>query len=265
LQSYRWPPEAENPSSEKPRPMIDQQIEIATKDGHTTTFITHPERGGPFPVIIFYMDAPAIREELRDMARRLATAGYYVMLPNMYYRSGVMEIGPINPDPNSPERKRMFELMNSINIPMVMEDTAALLAYADTQPAANAKIVGAVGYCMSGRYAVNAATHFPDRVKAAASIYGTHLATDQPDSPHLAAGKTKAELYFGCAETDVYAPQEIIDKLQASMKGAHAEVEVYPDTHHGFAFPKRPVYHRDAAERHWERLLALYRRNLHKS
>ena len=49
--------------------MIDQQIDIPTKDGKTTTFITHPERGGPFPVIIFYMDAPAIREELRDMAR----------------------------------------------------------------------------------------------------------------------------------------------------------------------------------------------------
>jgi carboxymethylenebutenolidase len=115
---------------------------------------------------------------------------------------------------------------------------------------------------MSGRYAVNAATHFPGRVKAAASIYGTHLATDQPDSPHLAAGKTKAELYFGCAETDIYAPTEIIEKLQASMKGANAEVEIYPGTHHGFAFPKRPVYDRAAAERHWERLLALYRRNL---
>jgi carboxymethylenebutenolidase len=249
---------------EKRNAMIDQQIEIPTKDGHTTTFISHPERGGPFPVIIFYMDAPAIREELRDMARRLATSGYYVMLPNMYYRSGVMELGPIPPDPEAPERKRMFGFMNSINIPLVMEDTTALLAFADTQPAANAKIVGTVGYCMSGRYAVNAATHFPDRVKAAASIYGTHLATDQADSPHLAAAKTKAELYFGCAETDVYAPQEIIDKLQASMKGAHAEVEVYPGTHHGFAFPKRPVYHRDAAERHWERLLALYRRNLNK-
>ena len=248
--------------SEKKRPMIDQQIEIPTKDGHTTTFISHPERGGPHPVILFYMDAPAIREELRDMARRLATSGYYVMLPNMYYRSGVMEIGPIPPDPEAPERKRMFEHMNSIDIPMVMEDTKALLAYADTQPAANARIVGTVGYCMSGRYAVNAATHFPERVKAAASIYGTKLATDQPDSPHLAASKTKAELYFGCAETDVYAPQEIIDRIAASMKGANAEVEVYPGTHHGFAFPKRPVYNRDAAERHWERLLALYGRNL---
>ena len=64
--------------------MIDAQVDIETKDGKTTTFITHPERGGPFPVIIFYMDAPAIREELRDMARRLGTAGYYVMLPNLY-------------------------------------------------------------------------------------------------------------------------------------------------------------------------------------
>jgi carboxymethylenebutenolidase len=243
-------------------PMIDQQIEIPTKDGHTTTFITHPERGGPFPVIIFYMDAPAIREELRDMARRLATSGYYVMLPNMYYRSGVMEIGPIPPDPEAPERKRMFGFMNSINIPLVMEDTKALLAYADKQPAANAKIIGTVGYCMSGRYAVNAATHFPDRVKAAASIYGTHLATEQPDSPHLAAGKTKAELYFGCAENDIYAPAEIIEKVKVGMKGSNNEVEIYPGTHHGFAFPKRPVYNRDAAERHWERLLALYRRNL---
>jgi carboxymethylenebutenolidase len=117
---------------------------------------------------------------------------------------------------------------------------------------------------MSGRYAINAATHFPGRVRAAASIYGTQLATDQPDSPHLAGAKTKAELYFGCAETDIYAPVETIETLTAAMRqeGANAEVEIYPGTHHGFAFPKRPVYHRDAAERHWERLLALYRRNL---
>src|SRR5258708_14016080 len=186
------------------------------------------------------------------------------MLPNLYYRAGVVELGRLPADPESPERKRMFEMMNSINSPVVREDTRALFAYADSQAAARADIVGTVGYCMSGRYAINAATHFPERVKAAASIYGTHLATDQPDSPHLAGQKTKAELYFGCAETDVYAPAEIIEKVKQGVKEhrANAEVEIYPGTHHGFAFPKRPIYHRDAAERHWERLLALYRRNL---
>jgi carboxymethylenebutenolidase len=241
--------------------MIDQQIEIPTKDGKATTFISHPERGGPFPIILLYMDAPAIRDELRDMARRLATSGYYVMLPNMYYRAGVMELGPINPDPESPERKRMLELMNSLTIPLVMEDTKALLAYAGGQTTARNDLIGTVGYCMSGQYAVNAATHFP-AVKAAASIYGTRLVTDHPDSPHLAAGKTSAELYFACAETDIYAPMEIVEKVKQGMQGANAEVEIYPGTHHGFAFPKRPVYNHEAAERHWERLLALYRRNL---
>jgi carboxymethylenebutenolidase len=244
--------------------MIDQQTEIPTKDGHTTTFVSHPERGGPFPIVIFYMDAPAIREELRDMARRLATSGYYVMLPNMYYRKGVMELGPLPADPESPERKRMFELMRSLSIPLVMDDTKALLDFAATQAAASNGPIGTVGYCMSGQYAINAATHFSERVKAAASIYGVALVTDKPDSPHLAARNTKAELYFGCAETDVYAPMEMVEKLKQTMKddGANAEVEIYPGTHHGFAFPKRPVYDRDAAERHWERLLALYRRNL---
>ena len=97
--------------------MIDQQIEILTKDGHTITFITHPERGGPFPVIIFYMDAPAIREELRDMARRLGTSGYYVMLPNLYYRAGVMELGPIPPDPDAPEGRRFVGVARYIANP----------------------------------------------------------------------------------------------------------------------------------------------------
>lgn len=241
--------------------MIDQQIDIPTRDGKVTTFITHPERGGPFPVVLFYMDAPGIREELRDMARRLATSGYYVMLPNMYYREGVMELGPLSADPESPERKRMSALMATLTIPMVMEDTKGLLAYAKTQKAANISLVGSVGYCMSGRYAINAATHFPD-VKSAASIYGVRLVTDEPDSPHLAPAKSSAELYFGCAEIDSYAPMEMVDELKRAMEGKKAEVELYPSVHHGFAFPKRPVYDRDAAERHWERLLALYRRNL---
>jgi len=242
--------------------MQERQVDIPTKDGKTTTFIVHPDRGGPFPVILFYMDAPAIREELRDMARRFASSGYYVVLPNMYYRAGVMELGPLPTDPNDPKRKKMFELMNSLTIPLVMEDTDAILRYIESDAAASKGAMGTVGYCMSGQYATAAAVRYPDRVMAAGSIYGTQLVTKAPDSPHLTAKKAKAELYFGCAETDIYAPPELIEKVKQGMSGAKAEVEIYPGTHHGFAFPKRPVYDRNAAERHWERLLALYRRNL---
>jgi carboxymethylenebutenolidase len=241
--------------------VIERQLDIKTRDGATTTFIVHPERDGPHPVILFYMDAPAIREELRDMARRFASGGYYVVLPNLYYRAGVMEIGPLG-DPAV--RERMMELMGGLSIDMVMSDTEGLMAFIDQDPAAKKGPMGAVGYCMSGQFAINAAATFPDRLAAAAAMYGTYLVTDKPDSPHLAARKARAELYFGCAETDRWAPMELVQNLKASLAAdkIDAEVEIYPGVEHGFAFPQRPAYDKDAAERHWERLSALYRRRL---
>lgn len=242
--------------------MIERQLDIATKDGASTTFIVHPDRGGPHPVIVFLMDAPAIREELRDMARRFATSGYYVMLPNLYYRAGAMELGPIDPDPESAWRKRMFELMNSLGISMVMSDIDGMLAFAETDPAANAEVVGTVGYCMSGRFAICAAGHRPECVKATAAIYGVKLVTESDNSPHLVAKRSPAEFYFACAERDHWAPQEMVDQLKKELAGANGEVEQYPGTDHGFAFPKRPVYNKPAAEQHWERVVSLFRRRL---
>jgi carboxymethylenebutenolidase len=245
--------------------MIEQTVEIATKDGAATTFIVHPEREGPHPVVLFFMDAPGIREELRDMARRMAAAGYYVMLPNLYYRRGVLELVDLPKLPDAESRARMFDLMGSISIPLIMSDADAVLDFADRDPAASKGRIATVGYCMSGQYAINFAARYPARVGAAASIYGVQLVTDKDDSPHLAAQKAKAELYFGCAEHDPYAPLEMVEALDASLKtgAARAEVELYPGVHHGFAFPQRgSVYDKPAAERHWERLFALWRRTL---
>jgi carboxymethylenebutenolidase len=143
-----------------------------------------------------------------------------------------------------------------------MDDTTALLAYADGQAAARKDIAGAVGYCMSGQYAINAAAQFPGKFSAAASIYGVQLITDKADSPHLMAHKIKGESYFGCAETDHWMPLEQIGPLRDSVKDLNCEVELYPKVEHGFAFPQRAAYNKDAAERHWERLYALFRRNL---
>jgi len=117
---------------------------------------------------------------------------------------------------------------------------------------------------MSGQYAINAAARHPNRVAAAASIYGVQLMTDQSDSPHLAAAKGKAEIYIACAEIDHWAPVEMIEPLTQALKssGVDAEVEFYPKVEHGFAFPARAAYNKAAAERHWERLFALFRRRL---
>src|SRR6266550_4400511 len=126
--------------------MIDQQIDIPTKDGHTTTFISHPERDGPHPVILFYMDAPGIREELRDMARRLATTGYYVLLPHLYYRAGRDAIyGPDVLTHGSEEHQRMRAVRSKMTIPPVMEDVAAMLAFVDAQKQVKRGAVGIHG------------------------------------------------------------------------------------------------------------------------
>ena len=244
--------------------MIEQTVGLPTSDGTMTTFIVHPEREGPHPVVLFFMDAPGIREELRDMARRLASVGYYVMLPNLYYRQGVMDLSDLRPLPETERRARMFELMATLTMAGVMDDADALLAFARRDPAASNRKAAAIGYCMSGQYAVNVAARHSERIAAAASIHGIRLVTDQADSPHLAAQKAKGELYFACAEHDQYAPLETVEALAQALKvhRVKGEVELYPGVHHGFVFPQRAAYDRDAAERHWERLLSLFRRRL---
>jgi carboxymethylenebutenolidase len=245
--------------------MIEQTLDIATADGAMETFVCHPERGGPFPAVLLLMDAPGIREELRDMARRLGTVGYTVLLPNLYYRAGRDTIfGPDVLDQGSAERERMRAVRTRMTIPPVMSDVAAMLAFVDGHAAAKPGPVGAHGYCMSGPYALAAAARYPDRIAAAASYYGTWLVSDAEESPHLSLGKAGGELYIACAEHDDLAPLPMVDELRSLFErsGNPGELELYPGVHHGFAFPQRWCYDKAAAERHWERLIALYRRRL---
>ena len=241
--------------------MLEQETDIQTTDGLVNTFITHPEEGGPFPVVLFLMDAPGKREELHDMARRIATTGYYVMLPNLYYRRTKQFV--IDGTPES--RKVMVGHMDSLTNRMVVEDCQALLNWAADQPAAGEGPVGTVGYCMSGPFAFAAAAQLNSRIKAAASFHGVRLFVDTEDSPHLDARDITGELYIGCAETDDWAPPEMINGLDAYLKetGIRYRIEWYKGTEHGFVFPLRDgKYHKAAAERHWERLHALFERNL---
>ena len=241
--------------------MIDRDIDIATPDGVMNAFVTHPEEGGPHPVVLFYMDAPGKREELHDMARRLGTAGYYVIVANLYYRDA-REFSIFSGDPTH-TADRMWELMASLTYELVLSDTAAMLTYVDADPAADATRLGCMGYCMSGPFSFAVACAYPDRIRAAASLYGIRLFG--PGSPADGAADATAELYFACAEFDEWAPAEMVDGLERHLAavGANARVERYPGVHHGFAFPGRgEAYDKPAAERHWERLHALFARNL---
>lgn len=241
--------------------MIEHHLDITTADSAMNSFVTHPEEGGPFPVVLFYMDAPGKREELHDMARRIGTAGYYVVLPNLYYR----ETREFVMDRSDAGMKKMFDMMRHLSIELIMRDTGSLLNFVDQDDNARSDRVGAVGYCMSGPFVFAAAAHYPDRLQCAASIYGANLVTENSDSPHLSAARITGEMYFACAEIDHYAPKETIDVLEEHLAGAgiNYRLEWYPGAEHGFAFPDRgTIYHKPSAERHWERLFAMFRRNL---
>ena len=245
--------------------MIEQTLDISTADGAMNSFVVQPEEGGPFPVVLFFMDAPGKREELHDMARRIAAVGYFVVLPNLYYRRSRDYVLKERTEAGMAE---MFAHMATLDRTTTERDTEALLAFVDADRGADGKRIGAVGYCMGGPLVMWAAAAFPDRLACIASIHGANMATERPDSPHRMAAKIRCERYFACAEIDKWAPPADIDKLTTALRAAGTphRIEWYPGVEHGFVFPNRVgVYDRNAAERHYERVFALFDRTLRRA
>jgi len=243
--------------------MIEREVDIDAPDGAMKTFIYHPEHDGPHPVVLYLMDAPSIRPALKEMAGRLASAGYYVMLPYLYYRGGPFrEFGASDEDMHARQ-----ELMGTVTRANIVGDAEALLAHAGSDEAAATGPIGAVGFCMSGGLAIALARAMPERVAAVASIHGAWLVTDDDDSPHRGLDQVRAELYFGWADNDATAPPEHVPVMRHALAEAGVRstidfLDFIPDAVHGFAPPYTPRYHRQASELHWERVHALLRRNL---
>ncbi len=246
--------------------MLERRFYLETRDGSMDCFSVQPEAGGPFPTVLFYMDAPAIREELRDMARRLASAGYHVLLPNLFYRAGTEGAYPFDQAAirtDSKQRQIMADTMADLTHAKVVSDTDTMLAYCRDE-ASVLPSTAALGYCMSGQYVVSVMAEFPEAFACGASYYGVRILTDEPDSPHLKAAQVQGHLYLAFAERDRWVPDATLARIREVFtgKGRPHCVEMYPGTDHGFAFPQRPVYQREAAERHWERMHRLFRQHL---
>jgi carboxymethylenebutenolidase len=246
--------------------MNRSRIDIKTADGIADCHAFHPSGTGPWPAILFYMDGLGLRGALFDMAARFASHGYYVLLPNMFYRSG--PFAPFDAATvfkgGGPEMDRLMALVRSVDFAAAMRDTRAFLDALEREPLVTAAKVGCVGYCLGGGFSVTAAGTYPDRVAAAASLHGSRLATDAPDSPHLLAERMRGTLYIGVAEVDRNHTPEVTRRLEAALDraGVAHTIEVYPGVAHGFAVDDTPPYDRAAAERHWERVLDLFRKTL---
>jgi carboxymethylenebutenolidase len=243
--------------------MSRQDVTIPTPDGDARAFVFTPNGGaGPWPAVIIYMDALAIRPTLFEMAERLASNGYYVLLPDMFWRLGPYE--PLVPrevfgDP-SKLQSLVGTFMSSTDPEKSMRDTGAFLAWLGQQPKARADKVGVAGYCMGGTLAIRAAGTFPEQIAAAAAFHAGNVVTDKPDSAHLVASNIKGKVLFAGADQDPYFTEEHFTTLSQVMSdaGVDADVTIYRGALHGYAPNDMPVYDVEHSERHWREMLALF-------
>jgi carboxymethylenebutenolidase len=234
------------------------KIEIKTRDGTCPSYVYRPSAG--CPAILIFMDGLGIRPAMLEIGERLATHGYYVLLPDLFYRSGPYE--PMNPHEvfNDPEKRRIltekfFALATQANI---MADTRAFLDFLAAQPDVKPGGIGTTGYCMGGFMSLSAAGTYPDRIVAAASYHGGRLATDAPESPHLLAPKMRSRVYVAGAIDDQSFPDDMKERLEKALinAGVDHKIETY-QAKHGWVLRDTPVYDAAAAERHWKTLVAL--------
>ncbi len=243
--------------------MPNEQITIRTRDGECPAQVATPAGDGPWPAIILYMDAGGIRPAVIEMAQRLASDGYVVLLPDLFYRHG--PYGPFVPKEvfAGDFRAILGPLIATTGNHKAAEDTEAFLAYLDTRADVAGREVGGVGFCMGGGMALTAAGTYPDRFAAVASFHGGNLANDLATSPHLFAPKLKAEVYIAAAENDRSYPPDMAERFEKTLAeaGVTYRAEIYPAAH-GWMKPDFPVYDHAAAERGWTEMLALFGRNL---
>lgn len=234
-------------------------VVLDTGEGSMPTWVYCPEIPGSHPLVMYLMDAPSIRPALHDMASRLATAGYYVMMPYLFYRGGPFrEFGSSDEDMHARR-----DLMATVTPTGILADAAAMLAHAEADPAAETGRFGAVGFCMSGGLTLAIAKAYPGRMQAAASIHGAWLVRDTPDSPHVGLERASAEVYLGWCDDDPTAPIEDRDTVEAALAAAGLTytLDFYTDAVHGYA-PPGDRYNRAASEQHWERVHDMFLRRL---
>jgi carboxymethylenebutenolidase len=241
------------------------KIEIKTRDGTCPSYVYRPAGEGPWPAVLVFMDGLAIRPAMLELGERLATLGYYVLLPDLFYRSGPYE--PMDPHTvfSDPEkRKVLLEKFFAPATPAnIMSDTRAFLDYLASQPQVKPGGIGTTGYCMGGLMSLTAAGTYPDQIVAAASYHGGRLATDAPDSPHLLAAKIRARIYIAGAIEDQSFPDDMKERLERALTdaGVDHKIETY-QAKHGWVFRDTPVYDAAAAARHWDTLGELFAANL---
>jgi carboxymethylenebutenolidase len=244
--------------------MPTKTLQIPTADGQADAFAAFPEHDGQHPGVLMYTDGFGIRPVLREMARELAGHGYYVLVPNLFYRHGPAPVTEL-PEHIGEEARpailaRLMPLIEAHTADRVLRDADAYLRFLTAQPEVGAGPVAVTGYCIGGLLATRTAAAHPGRIAALAAFHGP-VGADGPDS----LSRITAEVHFGHAESDV--TPEALGELNKALDAAGVGYtsEIYPGTVHGFTMSDTDAFDPAALRLHWDRLLPLLDRTLTRS
>lgn len=257
---------AASPASGADAEVVETDVMIKTPDGEADAVVFRPVSGGPRPGVLVWPDIMSLRPVFRDMGRRLAQAGYVVLIPNIYYRAaGAPVVGDVFDFSKAEDRAKLDRLRATLTVDAVVRDAGAFLAFLDADPAVDkTRPIGTRGYCQGGPFAFRAAALAPDRVGAVASFHGAGLVSTEASAPHLLIPKTKAEFLIEIADNDDKRDPTAKDTLKAAFAaaGRPARVEVFSGANHGWTVRGSAVYDEVAAERAWSDLIGFYNRVL---
>jgi len=237
--------------------VTEAEVTIKTPDGMADAYFVHPATGTA-PGVLVWPDIFGLRPAFRQMGKRLAEAGYSVLVVNPFYRT---KKAPTAEQGAATPIQGLLPLMQGVmNETTQTTDAKAFIGWLDQQASvAKNRKMGTQGYCMGGPFALRTAAA-SDRVGAAASFHGAQLVADGANSPHLQAAKTKAQFLIAIATNDdMQRPMDkTVMKDTFAKANVPAEIEVYSGAQHGWCPPDSGVYNQAQAEKAWSRLLALY-------
>jgi carboxymethylenebutenolidase len=245
--------------------MIEREVKISTSDGICEGFVYCPEGTDRRPGVLYLTDIGGIRGANREAAGRLATEGYGVLMPNVFYRTGRIPLQPgFRTLTGDAAKQRMAELSQPLTPQAIEADASAYIRFLASQDCVRRGTMGVVGYCFTGKMALHTAAAEPEKIVAAASFHGGGLFTDAPTSSHLTLPRIKARLYFAHATNDRSMPEEAIAKLDQALEawGGEYESEVYADAYHSWTSTDSPVYNPPQAERAFHKLMELLKKTL---
>jgi len=237
--------------------VAESDVNVPTPEGTADSYFVHPA-SGTAPGVLMWPDIFGLRPAFRQMAKRLAESGYSVLVVNPFYR---VKKAPTADAGAATQIQQLMPLAQGLNETTHMTDAKAFIGWLDKQPSvAKNRKMGTQGYCMGGPIAFRTAAAVPDRVGAVASFHGGGLVTNQPNSPHLQAAKSKAQFLIAIAENDDARSPNDKNVLRETFAKADlpAEIEVYAGSAHGWCPPDSHVYNESQAEKAWSRLLVLY-------